>query len=153
MDSIIEEKGTTWKIFLYKIIIGILIINFFRVYGEVYTESSALKYIILIFWGLPIIFVLVFCFFTSVQRIVITNDLLTVDRIFFSAIIIPLKNISRIDKRQNNTVNRYHFAIIYPSKELILNPYYFRAGGTGFDDVINELQRRINIAKAEVVEN
>ncbi len=153
MDSIINEKGIPWKIFLYKIIIGILIINFFRVYGEVYTESSALKYITLVFWGLPIIFVLVFCFFSNAHRIVITNDLLIVDRIFFSTIIIPLKSINRIDKRQINTVNRYHYAIIYPSKELILNPYHFRASGTGFDDVIEELQRRIDIAKTELENN
>lgn len=147
MGNIVEEKGTRWKIFCYRITFILILLFICNEIYNVLSEGIFSVIMLLIFWGIPSILVLSYFFSHNSHKITITSETLIAERIFCKNSIIPLDDISKIEKRSWSSIYRFHYVIKYYNKSIILNPYYFRKGGVGFDDVMIELQRRVEASK------
>ncbi len=83
-------------------------------------------------------------FYRNACRIIITDDIIIAERIFFSVLVIPLENITMIEK---NLSRPDYYAIFYDNKLLHLIPSDFEPKFGEFEKVIDELEVRINKVK------
>ncbi len=147
MRGIIEEKGTQSKIISYRIIFIVII---FIVLGNLYNSISNSNFSELLgffYLSIPILIIGIYIILHNSYEFIVNDDEFIAKRILFKTLIFPLKDILKIEKRRRNTIGKYYFVIRYKNKKIILNPYYFRRGGVGFDNVITELQKRVDKAK------
>lgn len=146
MDSVIEENGTRWKIFCYRITCILILLIICNIIYDVLSEGIFSIVMTSIFWVIPTILIASYFFSHNTYKFTITHEAFIAERLFFTRINFPLDKILKIEKRSWSTIYKYHYVIKCCNKSVILNPYYFRKCGVGFDDVMAELQERVDKA-------
>ncbi len=101
-----------------------------------------------LFWILPGI-IISMVLLGSPYKIMVEDDLLYITRIFGKTLAIPLTTISKIETKGDISANRHFYIIEYDGKKIYLLTLSLRFGDS-FNLFINELQRRVDIAKMEV---
>ncbi len=106
--------------------------------------------IILFFiWFLPIVGLLFYGFYNTPNKLIIENEMFIAEKFLFKDILIPMKNITKIEK--NYVFARggggYVYMIYYDKKELRVRQGIYSYNETEFDKFMCELVLRVEKAK------
>ncbi len=151
MNEILEEKGLPFdNLFLKLIILSIFIFMANEIYST-FHDGILLGIVVFIMVSIfctPLIIILVLMIRSEYYILILDDKTLTAKIRFFKDLVIPLENIDIISKEINRSYVSYSYLVRYNKRLTIyLNSAYYHFPPKDFDPFIEELKRRVEIAK------